>query len=93
VRTAAGRSRSGDRPDRRAARPDRRHRPADKPYAILAYFTGGRLQRWLAAKPSRIATITAVAFIVAGAVTFLYWDVRLLARREIIPWYPTAPWA
>ena len=33
------------------------------------------------------------AFIVAGAFTFLYWDVRLLARREIIPWYPTAPWA
>jgi hypothetical protein len=62
-------------------------------FLILAYFTGGRLQRWITAKPSRTATITAVAFIAAGAFTFLYWDVRLLARRDILPWYPTAPWA
>jgi hypothetical protein len=59
----------------------------------LTYLGGGRLQHWLAAKPSRTAVITAVAFIVAGVFTFLYWDVRLLARRDIIPWYPTAPWA
>ena len=59
----------------------------------LVYFTGGRISRWLSAKPSRIATLTAVAFLVVGAFTFLYWDVRLLARREIIPWYPTAPWS
>ncbi len=60
---------------------------------VLAYFTGGRLQRWLAAKPSRIAVITGLAFLVAGAFTFLYWDVRLLAGRGIIPWYPKAPWS
>ncbi|MFI9008099.1 hypothetical protein ACIGNX_12785 [Actinosynnema sp. NPDC053489] len=62
-------------------------------FLALAYFTGGRLQRWLSAKPSRIAVVTAVALIVAGVFTFMYWDIRLLARREIIPWYPTAPWA
>ena len=62
-------------------------------FLALVYFTGGRLQRWFMAKPSRLAVVTAVAFIVAGAFTFLYWDVRLLARREIIPWYPMAPWA
>jgi hypothetical protein len=62
-------------------------------FLILAYFAGGRLQRWFGARPSRIATFTAVAFIVAGTFTFLYWDVRLLARRDIIPWYPTAPWS
>ncbi|TQM84396.1 hypothetical protein FHX81_6840 [Saccharothrix saharensis] len=62
-------------------------------FLVLAYFTGGRLQRWLMAKPGRIAAVTAVALIVAGVFTFLYWDIRLLARREIIPWYPTAPWA
>jgi hypothetical protein len=61
-------------------------------FLILAYFTGGRLQRWLAANPTRIAVITGAAFLVAGAFTFLYWDVRLLAGRHIIPWYPTAPW-
>ncbi|MEU4744633.1 hypothetical protein AB0G02_29810 [Actinosynnema sp. NPDC023658] len=62
-------------------------------FLALAYFTGGRLQRWLSAKPSRIAVVTAVALIVAGVFTFMYWDIRMLARREIIPWYPTAPWA
>lgn len=62
-------------------------------FLVLAYGTRGRLQRWLSEKPVRIAVLTAVALIVAGAFTFLYWDVRLLARREIIPWYPMAPWA
>lgn len=62
-------------------------------FLILAYFAGGRLQRWVSANPRRITVVTAVALIVAGAFTFLYWDVRLLARREIIPWYPTAPWS
>lgn len=62
-------------------------------FLALAYFTGGRLQRWLSADPARVATITAAALIVAGVFTFLYWDVRLLARREIIPWYPMAPWS
>jgi hypothetical protein len=61
-------------------------------FLILAYVGGGRLGRWFAAKPSRLTVITAVAFLVVGAFTFLYWDVRLLARREILPWYPVAPW-
>jgi hypothetical protein len=60
-------------------------------FLILVYATGGRLQRWFMAKPSRLAIVTAAAFLIAGAFTFLYWDVRLLARREIIPWYPVAP--
>jgi hypothetical protein len=62
-------------------------------FLALALFTGGRFQRWLAARPSRVTALIAVAFIVAGVFTFLYWDVRVLARRGIIPWYPTAPWA
>ncbi|GIH97065.1 hypothetical protein ACFFMN_39575 [Planobispora siamensis] len=62
-------------------------------FVILSYAAGSRLQRWLTAKPSRIAALTAVSLIVAGVFTFLYWDVRMLARREIIPWYPTAPWS
>ncbi|MEU4579670.1 hypothetical protein ACBI99_07395 [Nonomuraea sp. ATR24] len=59
---------------------------------VTAVVFGGRVHRWLAAKPHRIAVLTASALIVAGVFTFLYWDVRLLARREIIPWYPVAPW-
>jgi len=62
-------------------------------FLALSYFTGGRLHRWISARPSRLAVIVAVALIVAGVFTFLYWDVRVLARREIIPWYPTAPWS
>lgn len=62
-------------------------------FLALTYFGGSRLQRWLAAKPSRVAVLTASTLIAAGVFTFLYWDVRILARREIIPWYPIAPWA
>ncbi|WFE43313.1 hypothetical protein [Verrucosispora sp. WMMD1129] len=62
-------------------------------FILLTWFAGSRLQRWFAARPSRLAATMAVAFLIAGAFTFLYWDIRLLARREIIPWYPTAPWA
>jgi MFS family permease len=62
-------------------------------FLAIAYFGGSRLQRWLTENPTRVAVLTAVAFLVAGAFTFLYWDVRLLARREIlIPWYPTIEW-
>ncbi|WP_326701499.1 hypothetical protein OG909_31800 [Streptomyces sp. NBC_01754] len=62
-------------------------------FFVLAYFAGGRLSVWLMAKPGRMAAVTAVTLIVVGVFTFLYWDVRMLARREIIPWYPIAPWA
>ncbi|ONI92063.1 hypothetical protein ALI22I_06065 [Saccharothrix sp. ALI-22-I] len=61
-------------------------------FAVMALFLGGRLQRWLTEKPSRTAALTAVALITVGVFTFLYWDVRLLARRDLIPWYPIAPW-
>ncbi|WP_328499717.1 hypothetical protein OG828_48585 [Streptomyces sp. NBC_00457] len=61
-------------------------------FIVLAVASGARLQTWMA-KPGRAAVFMAVTLIVAGAFTFLYWDVRLLARREIIPWYPIAPWA
>jgi len=62
-------------------------------FLALAWFAGGRLHTWLSSRPGRLAVLTAVTLIVAGVFTFLYWDVRLLARREIIPWYPIAPWA
>ncbi|MEV0998804.1 hypothetical protein [Nonomuraea sp. NPDC050202] len=61
-------------------------------FLIVARFGGG-LRRWLQARPGRVAAVTAATLIVAGVFTFLYWDLRLLARREIIPWYPVAPWS
>ncbi|WP_440072817.1 hypothetical protein [Streptosporangium sp. OZ121] len=60
-------------------------------FLLLTVAAGGRLQRWIAARPSRAAVITGSAFLVAGVFTFLYWDVRLLARTGVI-WYPIITW-
>ncbi|WP_327047013.1 sulfite exporter TauE/SafE family protein [Microbispora sp. NBC_01189] len=60
-------------------------------FAVLVYATRGRFTRWLTARPARVATITAVAFLVVGAFTFLYWDVRLPAMFGY-GWFPTASW-
>jgi hypothetical protein len=62
-------------------------------FLALTLGAGDRLRRWLTADPRRLTVVVAVSLIVAGAFTFLYWDIRMLARRDIIPWYPTAPWA
>lgn len=59
---------------------------------LVGWLAGGRLRRWLSAEPRRLTVLSASALLVAGVFTFLYWDVRLLAMREIIPWYPLAPW-
>ncbi|MBC6467514.1 hypothetical protein HKK74_18735 [Actinomadura alba] len=61
-------------------------------FLLMVLLAGRRLQNWIAAEPSRASVIVAVAFIVAGVFTVLYWDVRILERRELI-WYPLAPWA
>ncbi|WP_433328077.1 hypothetical protein [Spirillospora sp. CA-294931] len=61
-------------------------------FVLVGLAAGGRVQAWIAANPARLSVIVAVAFIVAGVFTFLYWDVRILARRDLI-WYPVAPWA
>ncbi|MGK8557711.1 hypothetical protein [Nocardia gipuzkoensis] len=59
---------------------------------ILTVLVGGRLQRWFEADPRRVSVLSAGALLIVGVFTFLYWDVRLLAMRDIIPWYPVAPW-
>lgn len=60
-------------------------------FLILTVVAGGRVQRWMAARPGRAAMLTASALLVAGVFTFLYWDVRLLARTGVI-WYPIISW-
>lgn len=59
---------------------------------LVNLIAGGAVRRWLLAKPHRLAVVTASAFLAAGVFTVLYWDVRLLAMRDILPWYPVAPW-
>jgi hypothetical protein len=60
-------------------------------FLLLSYGLGGRIQRWLAAKPGRTAVVTSVAFIAAGVFTMVYWDVKVAARSGY-GWFPTAPW-
>ncbi|GLW05820.1 hypothetical protein Misp01_09500 [Microtetraspora sp. NBRC 13810] len=60
-------------------------------FLLLTALAGGRIQRWFAAAPGRAAVISGSAFLVAGVFTFLYWDVRLLARTGVI-WYPVITW-
>jgi hypothetical protein len=59
---------------------------------LIIAFTSGRLQRWLAAEPRRLTVLTGAALIIPGVFLVLYWDVRLLAMLDIIPWFPVAPW-
>jgi hypothetical protein len=54
---------------------------------VVAAVFGGGLGRWLAADPRRTVVLTAAGLIVAGVFTVMYWDLRLLANRDII-WYP-----
>ncbi|WP_338015576.1 hypothetical protein [Streptomyces sp. CB03234] len=61
-------------------------------FVLMALLAGDRLGRWFEADPRRASAVMAVAFIAAGVFMILYWDVRILARREVI-WYPMAPWA
>lgn len=60
-------------------------------FVVLLYATRGRFTQWLTASPTRIAAVTAVTFLVVGAFTFLYWDVRLPAMFGY-GWFPTASW-
>ncbi|MFJ3906218.1 hypothetical protein [Streptomyces sp. NPDC090025] len=61
-------------------------------FLLVTGFFGDRLHRWLTRRPSRASALMAAAFIAAGIFLVLYWDVRMLARRDLI-WYPLAPWA
>jgi hypothetical protein len=59
---------------------------------LVIAFTSGRLQRWFSADPRRLSVLTGAALIVPGVFLVLYWDVRLPAMLDILPWYPVAPW-
>ncbi|MGV9252036.1 hypothetical protein [Streptomyces sp. NPDC003697] len=61
-------------------------------FLLMAGLFGERLHRWTAQRPSRTSALTATGFLAAGVFLILYWDVRILAVRQLI-WYPMAPWA
>ncbi|MFE0027412.1 hypothetical protein [Amycolatopsis sp. NPDC059021] len=60
-------------------------------FLLLTHATGGRVRRWLTAKPARVATVTGAALLVAGTFTLLYWDLRMLGRLGVI-WFPSMSW-
>jgi hypothetical protein len=60
-------------------------------FLALTAGTGGRFQRWLAARPGRVATVTAAALLVGGSFMLFYWGVRLPARFDY-GWFPVMPW-
>ncbi|HEY3260855.1 MAG TPA: hypothetical protein VGJ95_11420 [Pseudonocardiaceae bacterium] len=60
-------------------------------FAGISLATRSRFQRWLTATPSRLAQITAVSFIVAGAFFIAYWGIKLGARAGLL-WWPTMPY-
>ena len=61
-------------------------------FLALTVGSGGRYQRWLAARPGRLATLTASALVIGGAFMVFYWGVRLPARFDY-GWFPTMPWS
>jgi hypothetical protein len=60
-------------------------------YLLLATIAGPAPWRWLAARPHRLATVTAVALLAGGSFMLFYWGVRLPARFDY-GWFPASPW-
>jgi hypothetical protein len=61
-------------------------------FLALVVGTRGRLPRWLAATPGRLARVSGGAFVLAGAFTLLYWTLRVPSIFGY-GWFPTMPWA
>jgi len=61
-------------------------------FLFVAMVGRGRLLRWLAARPDRVARFNAVALLAAGTFLIAYWCVRLPAVFGI-GWWPRVPWS
>jgi len=61
-------------------------------FLLVAMVGRGRLLRWLAARPDRVARFNSVALLAAGTFLIAYWCVRLPAVFGI-GWWPRVPWS
>ncbi len=61
-------------------------------FLAVAVAGRGRLLRWLAARPDRLARFNAVAMLAAGTFLIAYWCVRLPAVFGI-GWWPKVAWS
>ncbi|MGH9246599.1 MAG: hypothetical protein ACRD29_20270 [Acidimicrobiales bacterium] len=60
-------------------------------FVIVMLLSRGRLERFMTAKPTRLASLTASSLLVAGTFFILYWGVKSGARAGGF-WWPTLPW-
>jgi len=60
-------------------------------FVLVTVFSKGRIERFMAAKPTRMASFTASSLIVAGMFFIVYWGVKSGARFGWYGW-PTLPW-
>ena len=58
---------------------------------LFLLLSMSRFQSWLRARAGRVQRFTAVALLVGGAFTFIYWGVRLPAYLGY-GWFPHMPW-
>lgn len=58
---------------------------------FLLLLAGTRLPRWLRRSRQRMAAATAAAWLIGGAFTLVYWDVRVPAKLGF-GWFPSMPW-
>jgi hypothetical protein len=60
-------------------------------FLLLTVLGRGWLVRWMAAKPGRITTVTAVSFLAVGVFTVVYWDIRVPSLFGF-GWFPVMPY-
>src|SRR3984893_13641314 len=61
-------------------------------FVAIAAVGRGRLLRWLAARPDRLARFNAIALLAGGHFLTAYWCIRLPAVFGI-GWWPRVPWS
>lgn len=58
---------------------------------LLVLLSGTRFARWLRRSQQRMAAATAAAWLIGGAFTLVYWDIRVPAKLGY-GWFPSMPW-
>ena len=61
-------------------------------FLAVSVVARGRLLRWLAARPDRLARFNGIALLAAGTFLIAYWCIRLPAVFGI-GWWPRVPWS
>lgn len=60
-------------------------------FVAITFFSKGRVERFMTASPTRLASFTASSLLVAGTFFIVYWGVKSGSRFGWYGW-PTLPW-